>query len=115
MDTDETTLTVITSSPAPRATTRGAADQARKLVEEGIPLDRLQQNFRRFLQSLQQIVGVEGGRVGSFALEEITFSAEIGTDGEFKLLGAGVGVSASSGVSFTLRRQPEDDGQPPND
>lgn len=49
------------------------------------------------------MVAVEQTRVGDFVLEEIAFSAEIGINGEFKLLGTGVGASATSCVTFTLR------------
>jgi hypothetical protein len=44
-------------------------------------------------------------KVGDFVLDEVSFSAEIGSDGEFKLVGTGIGISASSGVTFTLRRK----------
>jgi hypothetical protein len=35
-------------------------------------------------------------------LEEVEFSAEVSADGEFKLLGTGIGVEAKGGVKFTL-------------
>jgi len=105
MEQPEPTLMVVTVATKPSGL-RGPGEEARKIIEQGIPLDKLQQSFARFLQSLQKIVNVEQARVGDFVLDEITFSAEVGADGEFKLLGAGVGVSANSGVSFTLRRQP---------
>ena len=99
-------VTVVTASAAPQSTMRGAKEEARKLIEEGIPLDRLQRGFKAFMESLRQIVtGGDGQQVGDFVLDEITFSAEIGADGEFKLLGTGVGVSASSAISFKLSRK----------
>lgn len=64
----------------------------------------LNQNFRAFLRSLQAIVNVEEARVGPFQLEEIEFNAEITVEGGFKLLGTGVGVSGTSGVTFVLKR-----------
>ncbi|HEV7374110.1 MAG TPA: hypothetical protein VGN95_05310 [Pyrinomonadaceae bacterium] len=103
----KTQLIVVTTATPPRSTMRGAKDEARKLIEEGIPLDKLQRGFRSFMESLRQIVkGGEENQVGDFMLDEITFSAEIGADGEFKLLGTGIGITASSAVSFKLCRQP---------
>jgi len=43
--------------------------------------------------------------VDDFVLDEIAFSEEIGADGEFKLVGTGVGFSANNRVTFILRRQ----------
>ena len=103
MSQNEPTLTVVTTT---KSKMRGAEDQVRKLVEKGIPLDKLQQNFARFLGSLQQVFSdIEQGKVGDFELDEIAFSAEIGADGEFKLVGAGVGISSTSSVTFTLHRR----------
>jgi hypothetical protein len=85
---------------------RGFDDQARKIVERSVAIEALRDGFTRFLGELRQVVTADSPRVGEFVLEEITFSAEIGADGEFKLLGSGVGISASSAVSFVLRRQP---------
>ncbi|MEM7536859.1 MAG: hypothetical protein AAF639_32060 [Chloroflexota bacterium] len=57
------------------------------------------------MQSLHSILSIEEQTVGDLVLDEVTFSAEIGADGEFKLLDTGVGVSVSSGVTFMLRRK----------
>jgi len=102
-DNEPPVLTVITTGKTPGM--RGTDEAARKIVEKGIPLDKLHEGFTHFLESIQHIVDAEQPKVGDFLLEEITFSAEIGADGEFKLLGAGVGISATSGIAFTLRRQ----------
>ena len=103
MGQDEPTLTVVTATELKM---RSAGDPLHKLADKGIALDTLRENFQRFLSNLEQIfLEVGQGRVGDFVLEEVTFSAEIGTNGEFKLVGTGVGISASSGVTFTLRRQ----------
>jgi hypothetical protein len=110
MEQAESKLVVVTTKSSGM---RDASDQARRLIEQGIPLDKLHHNFARFLDGLRQIVSIEQGRVGNFVLDEITFNAEISADGEFKLVGTGVGVSATSGVSFTLRRQSSDKEEQP--
>lgn len=99
------TLTVVTSQEV-SSKLRKPGDPIRKLTEEGVPLDLLQESYTRFLDSMRAIFEKGEGRVGDFRLEEITFSAEIGANGEFKLLGTGAGISANSGVTFTLRRKP---------
>ena|SRR5215211_2364864 len=103
MNQSQTSLTIVTTATS---SMRGkASNEVRRLTEMNLPLDKLQENFTRFLRSLQQMVDAEQARVGDFVLEEIAFRAEIGLDGEFKLLGTGVGATASSGVTFTLRLQ----------
>jgi hypothetical protein len=84
---------------------RGAQEEVRKLIETGVGLDLLRQNFARFLENVQAVIDAGQDQAGDFVLDEITFSAEIGADGEFKLLGTGFGVTASSGITFTLRRK----------
>jgi hypothetical protein len=64
-------------------------------------------------ESLSEPVPAEPVPAGAFRLAEIQFSAEIGADGDFKLLGTGVGVSAKSGITFVLRRdEPREPGNP---
>jgi hypothetical protein len=96
----------IVTTEAPSGAMRGFDNQARKIVERSVGIEALRDGFTSFLGELRQIVTADATRVGDFMLAEITFSAEIGADGEFKLLGTGVGISASSAVSFVLRRQP---------
>ena len=97
-------ITLVRATSAPTTTMRGAKEEARKLIEEGIPLDKLQKGFAQFLDSLRSIAQIDQSQTGDFVLDQVTFSAEIGAEGEFKLLGTGVGVSTSSGVTFTLRK-----------
>jgi hypothetical protein len=99
-------LTIVRATEAPKSSMRGVKDEARKIIEEGVPVEKLQQGFARFLDSIRAIVCIGRNQVGDFVLDEVTFSAEIGAEGEFKLLGTGIGVSASSGVTFTLRKPP---------
>src|SRR5687767_5212142 len=96
----------LVTTDVPGAATRGFDDQTRKIVERSVAIEALRDGFTSFLGELQKIVTADATRVGDFMLAEITFSAEIGANGEFKLLGTGVGISASSAVSFVLRRAP---------
>jgi hypothetical protein len=102
-------VTVVTSATVPSALRQGPTEHLRKLVENSVPTDKLQQSFGTFLRTLQHIVAAGQQYAGDFTLEEVAFRAEIGADGEFKLLGTGVQVSAGSAVTFTLRRQPQVD------
>ena len=103
MPEEKKQLLVVTK---PRASTmRGVREQVDKVVDEGIPLDKLQRGFESFMDSLSQIVQAGYDKVGDYSLDEISFSAEISAEGEFKLLGTGVGVSGSAGVTFKLHRR----------
>ena len=75
-------------------------------VTKPLKVDELRQRFREFMAGLQSIVDVEEAGAGGFQLTEIQFSAEISANGEFKLVGSGVGVEASSAVTFVLQRKP---------
>ena len=96
---------LVVTKPRAATTMRGVREQVDKVVEEGIPLEKLQRGFESFMDSLSQIVQAGYDKVGDYTLDEISFSAEIGAEGEFKLLGTGVGVSGSAGVTFKLHRQ----------
>ncbi len=82
-----------------------ARSAKRDIVEKTVNVDHIRRSFSRFLESLNELIDVEVPVVGDFELQEVQFRAEISADGDFKLLGAGVGIEASSGVTFTLRRK----------
>ncbi|MGB0092495.1 MAG: hypothetical protein WBP81_08175 [Solirubrobacteraceae bacterium] len=73
-------------------------------MESSVTLDSLQSNLQRFVGALGEVLAAGQASAGQFELNEVSFSAEIGANGEFKLLGTGVGVSGSSAVTFTWRR-----------
>jgi hypothetical protein len=103
--TQQHELIIVGSGPTSKSGLRSGRDEGvRKVVETAISVDKLQQNFTQFLQNLRQVLTVDEGRVGDLVLDEITFSVEISADGEFKLLGTGIGAAASSSLTFTLRR-----------
>jgi hypothetical protein len=77
---------------------------SRDLIEKSVDPDTVRLGYERFLVALQAIVNVPPP-AANFVLEEVEFSAEVSADGEFKLLGTGIGVEAKGGVKFTLRRQ----------
>jgi len=74
------------------------------LVEKSVDAEAIKSSYQKFLRALQEIVALPVHAAGQFSLEEVEFSAEITADGEFKLLGTGVGLEAKGGVKFKLRR-----------
>jgi hypothetical protein len=100
---DETAITIVTTDAAYGRRDRG--DHVRRVVESSVSAERLQAKLTHFLDALAGLLEARETRSGAFELDEVGFSAEIGADGEFKLLGTGVGVSASSGVTLTWRRR----------
>jgi hypothetical protein len=78
---------------------------ARDMVERTVDPDAVRASYEKFLVALKAIADVPQPS-SHFSLEEVEFSAEISADGEFKLLGTGVGLEAKGGVKFTLRRTP---------
>jgi hypothetical protein len=74
------------------------------LISKPLNVDLLRQGFEDFMSKLQSIVQAGHEQAGPFRLDQIEFSAEITADGEFKLLGTGVGLEAKTGVTFVLKR-----------
>jgi hypothetical protein len=77
----------------------------RDIVERAVDVTQVRKNFEHFLQNLKEIIDVEVLHVGTFVLDEVSFSAEISVSGDFKLLGVGTGIDAQGGVTFTLRQK----------
>lgn len=80
-----------------------------RLVSKTLDVSELRDRFEKFMNSLQSIIAVGEDEGGPFRLSEIQFSAEITGNGEFKLLGTGVGIEASSAVTFVLQRDRGDE------
>ncbi len=102
----EQNITIIGSSSG-KSRTRGKKD----IIEKTMAVTQVRENFARFLNSLKAMVEVDIPSAGDFELDEVQFTAEISADGEFKLMGTGVGVEASSGVTFTLKRKEHTSGK----
>jgi len=77
----------------------------RDIIEQEINVTQLSKNYLIFVESLSEVVDVDAPSVRGFELDEIQFSAEITANGEFKLMGTGVGVEAKGGVTFTLKKK----------
>jgi len=105
MSNDDTSkvneITIIGPSTS-QTRTRG---RERDIIERTVEVTKVRDTFTRFLQGLSEIIDVKVPTVGDFELDEVQFNAEISADGDFKLLGTGVGIEATSGVTFTLRRK----------
>ena len=76
-----------------------------ELVSNPMSVSNLRQQFKEFMSNLQSIIEEDVETNGAFHLSEVQFSAEITTNGEFKLMGTGIGVEGKSAVTFTLNRR----------
>ena len=87
--------------------TRGGVAEAavRQTVDKALSVEALSASFNNFINGLRKVLNVEQASVGDLVLDEITFSVEIGANGEFKLLGTGISANAGSSLTFTLRRK----------
>jgi hypothetical protein len=84
-----------------------------QLVSQAVDVDEIRKQYKKFMRNLQSIIDVGEGRAGPFQLNEVQFNAEISANGEFKLVGTGVGVEAKGAVTFVLRRNhPESQATP---
>jgi hypothetical protein len=89
---------------------RGAPRRAEELVERTLDVSELRNRFAQFMRAMEGMLAVEETSTGAFQLSQVQFSAEISADGEFKLMGIGVGVATSSAITFVLERQPSHSG-----
>jgi|GEM_PF-1303490 len=101
------TITIVATETAQsKSLTRGGADVAiRQTVDKVLSVEALSASFNNFIDGLRKVLNVEQASVGDLVLDEITFSVEIGANGEFKLLGTGISANAGSSLTFTLRRK----------
>jgi hypothetical protein len=76
-----------------------------RLVSQALDISELREQFKKFMSSLQSIIDTPDSDATPFQLAEIEFSAEITGSGDFKLLGTGIGVEASTAVKFVLQRR----------
>lgn len=87
-------------------TTYTRSDEVTRVTKK-VSVTDLNRRFNEFMSSLETAFAVEGlqTRAGAFELSEIQFSAELSAEGNFKLLGTGVGVTAGSALTFVLTRK----------
>jgi hypothetical protein len=89
--------------------TRADEDESRsdkvRLVSQALDVAELREQFKKFMNNLQSIIDTSDTGTTPFHLAEIEFSAEITGSGDFKLLGTGIGVEASTAVKFVLQRR----------
>jgi hypothetical protein len=104
MDRDEQQIEIITREAEDYSRSRG---DRLELVSEKLNISVLRDRFKSFIASLQSMIDIDKPKDLPFELDEVQFSAEISANGEFKLIGTGVGVEASSAVTFVLKRKAE--------
>lgn len=73
------------------------------LVAATLDVSVLRDQFRGFMRSIESMIDIGQETTGGFQLAEIQFSAELTGTGEFRLLGTGVGIQASSTITFVLK------------
>ena len=109
MDETGTITIVATETAQSKSLTRSGLPEAaiRQAVDKAMSVEALSASFNNFINGLRKVLNVEQASVGDLVLDEITFSVEIGANGEFKLLGTGISANAGSSLTFTLRRKSE--------
>lgn len=103
MSKNDTTITLV-ALPGAQERVWGVRGPE-ELVEEAVSVSKLRQKFNEFMRAIEEMLAVEKLSTGAFQLTQVQFSAEISADGEFKLLGSGIGVSAGSAITFVLERK----------
>jgi hypothetical protein len=84
---------------------RISGEEVAKLVEKTLNVDQARRQFQAFIAAIQDMLTLDQISAGPFDLQQIQFSAELSANGEFKLLGSGVGAEASAAITFVLERR----------
>ena len=83
---------------------RGGDDKI-ELITRSLDIEKLKKKLDEFLSRVHKLIDVPLAETHDFQLDEVQFSAEITASGEFKLLGAGVGLEGTSTITFVIRRK----------
>ena len=85
---------------------RSAGEWDREILEKPISTERLNAGLNAFLGQMAAIFKMSEPceKLGEFQLEEISFSAEVSVDGDFRLVGTGASHVAG-GMRFCLKRK----------
>jgi hypothetical protein len=96
--------------PSPsHAVTRGIVGDAMKGAAakvSQVAVSTLQENFRRFFESLNTIIKASPQEVGGLALDEVEIQAQIDSKGNIGISGiAGAEFAVQGGIKFVLRKK----------
>ena len=70
-----------------------------------LKVEALQANIDQFLDKVDRLVRSCPEHVGEFRLDEVEIHAEINGEGQVGLLGTGVSVGATAGITFVLSKR----------
>jgi hypothetical protein len=99
-------IEILTRSEDDDSGSRGGDDKT-ELVTRALDVEKLKKKLEDFLSHVHTLIDVPLAETRAFQLAEVQFSAEITAKGDFKLLGAGVGLEGSSTITFVIRRKSE--------
>jgi acetaldehyde dehydrogenase (acetylating) len=69
-----------------------------------IDTDKLAAEINKFVKAFQKVVGSIETELERYHLETVSISAEVGGEGELKLLGTGVKIEGKGGITFEFKR-----------
>ncbi|MFC2155052.1 hypothetical protein ACFLRB_00995 [Acidobacteriota bacterium] len=94
-------------TPSP-AVTRGIGDSAKTAAAKvsRVAIAALQDNFRRFFESLNTIIGAAPEDVGGLTLDEVEIHAQVDSKSNIGIFGvASAEMSVQGGIKFVLRKK----------
>jgi len=79
-------------------------------TSDEVDVNKLKTHLNSFLQTMQSVVQSVPAKFGEFKLDTVTLTVEVSAKGTVSLLGTGGEFAGKGGLTFTLKRQPEVDG-----
>jgi hypothetical protein len=96
---------------------RGPGEWTREVIEASVSTEQIKAGMNTLLVQMAAMFRIDPGsdptigdtptsvdKLGAIQLEEVSFSAEIGGDGQFKLVGTN-NPSVAGGIRFTMKRK----------
>ena len=107
----ETVPVIVSVSSAPPKTDETRGDSDLVLLSEymhtevkDISTDKLAEEVDKFVRTFQRIISSIKTEIDRYHLDTVTISAEIGLEGELKVMGSGVKTSGKGGITFEFKR-----------
>lgn len=99
---DQNSITVFTTQ---KSTTQFMGDGSpEKRGPAQVDINVLQTNVNNFLVKIDDIVKSSPDKVGKYIVESIEIHAEVNGEGQVGLLGTGVTVGGTAGITFILTK-----------
>ena len=99
--------TELDAGTRPAGVERGWGADVAGSALKAISVDVLKASMTRFLDQMREILDAGSSVVGDFEVAQVEIRAQVSGDGQVSLMGSGMKVGVTGGLTFVLRRRPD--------